>query len=206
MTLRSLDPAGSMFAALDPRHILGCVVHVAAEVRTPGEVHHTSGRRLIIGEPDRSMSVRLARVADALDAAGFATERSQDIRLAIWIKLLGNLSFNPVAALDRLPDEPDRCRRRRARSDPRDDARRHGGVEALRLPDADDARPAHRHRASARRCAHLDAAGPRATPPARARCHRRSRDRTGRHGGIAVPTIRHVHALALARARALGIA
>ena len=45
------------------------------------------------------MSLRLARIADALDAAGFATERSPDIRLAVWIKLLGNLSFNPVAAL-----------------------------------------------------------------------------------------------------------
>ncbi len=45
------------------------------------------------------MSARLARIADALDAAGFATERSKDIRLDVWIKLLGNLSFNPVAAL-----------------------------------------------------------------------------------------------------------
>jgi 2-dehydropantoate 2-reductase len=98
-SLRTLDPTGEMFAALDPVRILGCVVHIAAEVRVPGEVHHTSGRRLILGEPDRTMSPRLNAVADALDAAGFATERSRDIRLNVWVKLLGNLSFNPVAAL-----------------------------------------------------------------------------------------------------------
>ncbi|MGH6622736.1 MAG: ketopantoate reductase family protein, partial [Burkholderiaceae bacterium] len=98
-TLKALDPNTTMFAALDPKHILGCVVHFAAEVRAPGEVHHTGGRRLILGEPDRSSSARLARVADALDAAGFTAERPPDIRLAVWIKLLGNLSFNPVAAL-----------------------------------------------------------------------------------------------------------
>ena len=98
-SLHTLDPGGTMFTALDPAHILGCVVHIAAEVRAPGEVHYTGGKRLILGEPDRSMSPRLEAVANALDAAGFSTERSPDIRLAVWIKLLGNLSFNPVAAL-----------------------------------------------------------------------------------------------------------
>lgn len=97
--LRTLDPAGTMFADLDCRHLIGCVVHVAAEVRAPGEVHHTGGRRLILGEPDRSMSPRLERVCAALDRAGFEAQRSADIRLDVWIKLLGNLSFNPVAAL-----------------------------------------------------------------------------------------------------------
>ncbi len=97
--LRTLDPGGTMFADLDCRHVVGCVVHVAAEVRAPGEVHHTGGRRLILGEPDRSGSERLRRLCDALDDAGFEAQPSADIRLDVWVKLLGNMSFNPVAAL-----------------------------------------------------------------------------------------------------------
>ena len=97
--LRSLDPAGTMFADLDCRHVLGCVVHVAAEVRAAGEVHHTGGRRLIVGEPDNSPSERLQRVCAALDDAGLEAQPSGRIRLDVWIKLLGNMSFNPVAAL-----------------------------------------------------------------------------------------------------------
>jgi 2-dehydropantoate 2-reductase len=98
-TVRALDPQGAMFAALDPAHLLGCVVHVAAEVRAPGCVHYTGGRRLMLGEPDRSQSPRLARVCEALQGAGFDAVASDDIRRDIWWKLIGNLSFNPVAAL-----------------------------------------------------------------------------------------------------------
>lgn len=97
--VRALDPDGKMFAALDPAHLLGCVVHIAAEVRAPGSVHYTGGRRLLLGEPDRSPSVRLARVCDALRVAGFDAVASDDIRRDVWWKLIGNLSFNPVAAL-----------------------------------------------------------------------------------------------------------
>ena len=97
--LRTLDRDGTMFGDLDARHLLGCVVHVAAEVRAPGEVHHTGGRRLILGEPDRSDSDRLRSIGALLRDAGFEAEPSTDIRLDVWVKLLGNLSFNPVAAL-----------------------------------------------------------------------------------------------------------
>lgn len=97
--LRSLDPHGTMFADLDCRHVVGCVVHVAAEVRAPGEVHHTGGRRLVLGEPDNSASERLRRLCGLLDDAGLEAQPSPRIRLDVWIKLLGNLSFNPVAAL-----------------------------------------------------------------------------------------------------------
>jgi 2-dehydropantoate 2-reductase len=97
--LRTLDPQGTMFADLDCRHVLGCVVHVAAEVRAPGEVHHTGGARLVLGEPDNSASGRLQRICALLDDAGLQAQPSQRIRLDVWIKLLGNMSFNPVAAL-----------------------------------------------------------------------------------------------------------
>jgi 2-dehydropantoate 2-reductase len=99
MWLRSLDPDGTMGAALDCARVIGCVVHLAAEVPEPGRVALTAGRRLIIGEPDGSDSNRLHRVQSALQAADFNCEVSYQIRRDIWTKLIGNLSFNPVAAL-----------------------------------------------------------------------------------------------------------
>jgi 2-dehydropantoate 2-reductase len=99
MRLRSLDPGGTMDAALDCARVIGCVVHLAAEVVQPGRVQHTAGRRLIVGEPDGSDSARLRRIQAALQAADFDCEASGRIRRDIWTKLIGNLSFNPVAAL-----------------------------------------------------------------------------------------------------------
>lgn len=99
MGLATLDPHGQMMKMLPGARILGCVVHLAAERRAPGEVHCTAGRRLILGEPDNSDSERLRLVATQLRAAGFDVECSRDIRRDIWVKLIGNLSFNPVAAL-----------------------------------------------------------------------------------------------------------
>jgi 2-dehydropantoate 2-reductase len=94
-----LDPAGRMLAALDPKHILGCVVHAAAEVTGPGVVSHTAGWLFILGEPDRTRSARAERLAAAMNAAGFEARLAADIRVEIWTKLIGNLSYNPVAAL-----------------------------------------------------------------------------------------------------------
>lgn len=94
-----LDPGGRMLAALDPSHIVGCVVHAAAEVVEPGVVRHTAENRFILGEPDRSRSVRALRIAAAMQQAGFNAPVSSDIRQDIWMKLIGNLSYNPIAAL-----------------------------------------------------------------------------------------------------------
>src|SRR5881396_1002657 len=94
-----LDPAGTLFEALAPRHILGCVVHAAAEVPEPGVVRHTAGRLFLLGEPDRTRSARAEHLVAAMNAAGFEARRAEDIRVEIWIKLIGNLSYNPVAAL-----------------------------------------------------------------------------------------------------------
>ena len=94
-----LDPAGRMLAALDPKHILGCVVHAAAEVTGPGVVSHTAGRLFLVGEPNRAKSARGERLAAAMNAAGFEARVVDDIRVEIWTKLIGNLSYNPVAAL-----------------------------------------------------------------------------------------------------------
>jgi 2-dehydropantoate 2-reductase len=94
-----LDPAGAMLSALDPGHIVGCVVHAAAEVREPGVVKHTAGRLFVLGEPDRTLSARAERLTAAMNAAGFEAKLAPDIRVEIWTKLVGNLSYNPVAAL-----------------------------------------------------------------------------------------------------------
>ena len=94
-----LDPGGRMLAALDPSHIVGCVVHAAAEVVEPGVVRHTAENRFILGEPDRSQSARAQRIAAAMQQAGFNAPVSADIRQDIWMKLIGNLSYNPIAAL-----------------------------------------------------------------------------------------------------------
>jgi 2-dehydropantoate 2-reductase len=94
-----LDPGGAMLSALDPGKILGCVVHAAAQVPEPGVVSHTAGRVFVLGEPDRSASVRSRRLAAAMNEAGFQASVAADIRVEIWTKLVGNLSYNPVAAL-----------------------------------------------------------------------------------------------------------
>jgi 2-dehydropantoate 2-reductase len=97
--LRSLDPGGELQSALDASRVIGCVVHLGAQILQPGRVEHTAGRRLIIGEPDGSDSPRARQIRQALAEAGFDCEVSRQIRRDVWTKLIGNLSFNPVAAL-----------------------------------------------------------------------------------------------------------
>src|SRR6266702_2891293 len=74
-----LDPGGELLAALDPGHILGCVVHASAEVTEPGVVSHNAGGTFIIGEPDRTKSARAGRLAAAMNAAGFEARVAEDI-------------------------------------------------------------------------------------------------------------------------------
>lgn len=94
-----LDPHGAMLRALDPKHLVGCVVHAAAEVIAPGVVQHTNGRDFILGEIDGAATQRLDAIAAAFDSAGLRATVSRRIRDDIWTKLIGNTSYNPVAAL-----------------------------------------------------------------------------------------------------------
>jgi 2-dehydropantoate 2-reductase len=94
-----LDPRGEMLRALDPRHLVGCVVHGSAEVTAPGLVHHTSTGSLILGELDGRTTPRLQAFAAALEAAGLKAPVTERIRDHLWTKLVGNTSYNPVAAL-----------------------------------------------------------------------------------------------------------
>jgi 2-dehydropantoate 2-reductase len=82
-----------------PDRVLGCVVYPAAEVSQPGTIHHIEGNRFSLGEPDGSKSDRATALSQALQAAGLKAPVRPRLRDEIWIKLWGNLSFNPISAL-----------------------------------------------------------------------------------------------------------
>jgi len=97
--LESLDPGGKLARAIPTERIVGCVIHLAASTPQPGLVSHNMGARLILGEPGGENTARTRRIADALAAAGFEIVVTNTIEKEFWVKLLGNVSFNPVSAL-----------------------------------------------------------------------------------------------------------
>ena len=97
--LESLDPGGQLSRAMPTERIVGCVIHLAASTPEPGLIRHNMGRRLVLGEPGGRNSARTARIAQALKDAGFELAVSERIEKDFWVKLLGNVSFNPVSAL-----------------------------------------------------------------------------------------------------------
>jgi 2-dehydropantoate 2-reductase len=99
LRLESLDPDGAISRAIPTDRIVGCVIHLAASFVEPGVIRHNMGARLIIGEPGGQNTERTRRLADALRAAAFEAVTSDFIERDFWVKLLGNVSFNPVSAL-----------------------------------------------------------------------------------------------------------
>src|SRR6266446_5829541 len=97
--LESLDPGGKLARAMPTDRIVGCVIHLAASTPEPGLISHNMGRKLIVGEPGGKNTARTKRVADALKGAGFEVIVTETIEKEFWVKLLGNVSFNPVSAL-----------------------------------------------------------------------------------------------------------
>ena len=97
--LESVDPGGVQWRTIGPRRAIGCVVYPAAEAVAPGIIRHISLNRFSLGEPDGTRSDRVRRLSTALIAAGFSAPVRPRIRDEIWLKLWGNLSFNPVSAL-----------------------------------------------------------------------------------------------------------
>ncbi|MEY4265663.1 MAG: hypothetical protein RIS90_198 [Pseudomonadota bacterium] len=97
--LTSVDPGGRIASCIDGRHLIGSVVYPAAELVAPGVVRVIEGNRFTLGEPDGSRSERIERLSQAMMRAGFKAPVSKDIRSEIWLKLWGNLSFNPISAL-----------------------------------------------------------------------------------------------------------
>ncbi len=109
--LHSVDPGGRISAVIAPQRVIGCVVYAATEIESPGVIRHVEGTRFALGEPDRSLSERSRELAAAFVAGGLKAPVEREIRAEIWLKLLGNASFNPISALTRatlveLADDP----------------------------------------------------------------------------------------------------
>lgn len=99
LRLETLDPGGALSRAMPTGRIVGCVIHLAASTPEPGVIQHNMGKRLILGEPGGKNTGRTAKLAEALAGAGFEAVQSPFIEKDFWVKLLGNVSFNPVSAL-----------------------------------------------------------------------------------------------------------
>jgi 2-dehydropantoate 2-reductase len=99
LRLDTLDPGGAIRAAMPTERIVGCVIHLAASTPEPGLISHNMGQRLILGEPGGTNTTRTRALAAALKEAGFEAVQSDFIEKDFWVKLLGNISFNPVSAL-----------------------------------------------------------------------------------------------------------
>jgi 2-dehydropantoate 2-reductase len=99
--VRSVDPNGVLAAKIPPERIIGCVVYPASELVAPGVVRHVEGDRFPLGELDGTASSRVTRVSECFARAGFRSPVLDDIRSEIWLKLWGNLTFNPISALSR---------------------------------------------------------------------------------------------------------
>ena len=97
--LETLDPGGVLSRAIPTERVVGCVIHLAASTPEPGLVRHNMGAKLILGEPGGANTMRTKRIGEALTNAGFEVIVSDAIEKDFWVKLLGNVSFNPVSAL-----------------------------------------------------------------------------------------------------------
>jgi 2-dehydropantoate 2-reductase len=109
--VESVDPGGEVSRLLPPERAIGCIVYPAAEVPEPGVIEHGYGDRFTLGEPSGERTPRVEALAKALVAAGFKAPVRPKIRDEIWVKLWGNLAFNPISALtlntlDQLTGDP----------------------------------------------------------------------------------------------------
>jgi 2-dehydropantoate 2-reductase len=99
--MQSTDAEGVIKRSIPPEHVIGCVVYPASELVAPGVVRHIEGDRFPLGELDGSTTERITRISDCFARAGFKAPVLADIRSEIWLKLWGNLTFNPISALTR---------------------------------------------------------------------------------------------------------
>jgi 2-dehydropantoate 2-reductase len=97
--VQSVDPGGEIMRAIDPARLIGCVVYPACELSAPGVVRHIEGDRFPLGELDGAESERVQQLSALFVRAGLKAPVLQNIRSEIWLKLWGNLTFNPISAL-----------------------------------------------------------------------------------------------------------
>jgi 2-dehydropantoate 2-reductase len=99
--LESVDPGGIIATSIGAEHTVGCVVFCSTEIAEPGVIRHIEGTRFTIGEPDGSRSQRCERISEAFAAGGLKAPVETKLRDQIWLKLVGNVAFNPITALTR---------------------------------------------------------------------------------------------------------
>jgi 2-dehydropantoate 2-reductase len=99
--LESVDPGGRIARAIRPEHNIGCVVYCSTEIIEPGVIRHIEGTRFTIGEPDGSATERCREISAAFAAGGLRAPVEARLRDQIWLKLVGNVAFNPITALTR---------------------------------------------------------------------------------------------------------
>lgn len=97
--VESVDPGGLLATHIDVHRLIGGVIYSANAVIAPGVIHHIDGNRFLLGELDGSQTQRIQALAQAFNKAGLTTPVTKDIRAEIWLKLWGNVAFNPISAL-----------------------------------------------------------------------------------------------------------
>ncbi len=98
-TLQSVDPGGVIARHIEPGRVIHSIAYPASEVVAPGVIHHHEGNRFPVGELDNQETARVRELSQLLNEAGFKAPILDDTRGEVWLKLLGNVTFNPISAL-----------------------------------------------------------------------------------------------------------
>lgn len=99
LRIERVDPGGVISNAIEARRVIGSLVYFAAEIAEPGVIQHVEGNRISLGEPDGRRSERAKQIAEALIKSGLRCPITTHIRQEIWVKVMGNVPFNPISAL-----------------------------------------------------------------------------------------------------------
>ena len=97
--LERVDPGGVVSSAIEPRRVIGSLIYFSTEIIEPGVIKHIEGNRISLGEPSGQRSDRIRKIAEALIASGLRAPVTTHLRNEIWVKILGNVAFNPISAL-----------------------------------------------------------------------------------------------------------
>ena len=97
--IKCIDPENIQWNVITPERIIGCVVYPATEIIEPGVIKHIEGNRFSLGEPNGAQTERIARISKAMARAGLKAPVRKNIRQEIWMKLIGNLAFNPLSVI-----------------------------------------------------------------------------------------------------------
>ena len=97
--VETVDPGGLLFNSIDPDRLIGCIAYPATTISKPGVIQHIEGNRFPVGELRSMKTERVQMVSDLFTESGFKSRILDDIRSEIWLKLWGNLTFNPISAL-----------------------------------------------------------------------------------------------------------